>query len=99
MGAQSPTNLLSGRAQDRLYQLQRTLSAELRKLSTHQSLLYGALQACDIGTQASLLQEYLERVDAVLSVVVRLRAFVARHSEVETATASESEAPLFEKIE
>jgi hypothetical protein len=85
MSAQVSTNLLSGRAQDRLFQLQRALTVELRKLSTHQSLLYGALQACDIGTQSSLLQEYLERVDAVLSTVVRLRAFVARHSDADIA--------------
>jgi hypothetical protein len=90
MNAPTPTNLLSGRAQDRLVQLQRALTAELRKLNAHQSLLYGALQACDIGTQASLLQEYLERVDAVLSVVVRLRAFVARHSEPVAISATDA---------
>jgi hypothetical protein len=80
MSARISVNLLSGRAQNRLFQLQRALTIELRKLNAHQSLLHGGLQACDIGTQASLMQEYLERVDAVLSVVMRLRSFVGRHS-------------------
>jgi hypothetical protein len=75
-------SLLSGRAQDRLSQLQRTLADELRSLNAQQSLLYGALQACDIGTQSSQLQDYLEHVSAVLAAVVRLRAFVARHCNV-----------------
>jgi len=81
MSAVNTNSLLSGRAQDRLSQLQRALTMELRSLNSHQSLLLGALQACDIGTQSSLLREYLERVDAVLSAVSRLRAFVARHSD------------------
>jgi hypothetical protein len=85
MSARISVNLLSARAQNRLFQLQRALTLDLRKLSAHQSLLHGGLQACDIGTQASLLQEYLERVDAVLAAVVRLRAFAARHADISYA--------------
>lgn len=81
MRAGVTNSLLSGRAQDRLYQLQRALAVELRALNAQQSLLQGALQACDVGTQSSFLQDYLERVNAVLDSVVRLRAFVAKHSE------------------
>ena len=73
------TQLLSGRAQDRLNQLHRSLSAELRRLNSQQSLLVGALQACDLGTQSSHMQEYFERVTALLEVVTRLQAFIARH--------------------
>lgn len=80
MNASGAINVLSGRAQDRLFQLQRALAEELRNLNAQQSLLYGALQACDLGTRSSQLQDYLERVNAVLSAIVRLRAFVARHS-------------------
>jgi hypothetical protein len=76
----SSISLLSGRAQDRLLQLQRALNAELRSLNSQQSLLLGALQACDLGTQSSLLQEYLQRVEAVLDIVARLQAFVLRHA-------------------
>jgi hypothetical protein len=72
--------VLSGRAQDRLLQLQRALADELRSLNAQQSLLFGALQACDLSTQSSHLQDYLERVDAVLSAATRLRIFIARHT-------------------
>jgi hypothetical protein len=53
---------------------------ELRALNSQQSLLLGALQACDLGTQSALLQEYLARVDAVTEAVARLRMFVGRHA-------------------
>jgi hypothetical protein len=71
--------LLSGRAQKSLQQLQRNLAVELRTLNAQESLFYGALQACDFGTQITHLQEYLNQVDAVLAAVARLRAFVERH--------------------
>jgi hypothetical protein len=96
MSARISVNLLSGRAQNRLFQLQRALAIELRKLSAHQSLLHGGLQACDIGTQAALLQEYLERVDAVLAAVMRLRAFAARHTD--GSFVAEVEDPVAEKF-
>jgi len=70
--------LLSGRAQKSLQQLQRTLAVELRTLNAQESLLFGALQACDIGTQITHLQDYLNQVDAVLAAVARLRAFLER---------------------
>jgi hypothetical protein len=79
MTSANTSNLLSGRAQDRLSQLQRALTIELRTLNSQQSLLLGALQACDIGTQSSLLQDYLERINAVAVTVERLRAFVSHH--------------------
>jgi len=80
MSASITMNLLSGRAQDRLSQLQRALTEELRALNTQQSLLYGALQACDLGTQRAHLQDYLDHINAALSALVRLRVFVARHN-------------------
>ena len=86
MSVSNPNSLLSGRAQDRLLQLQRALTMDLRALNTQQSLLLGALQACDIGTQSSLLQDYLERVDAVVVTVERLRVFVAHHVNTIAAT-------------
>jgi hypothetical protein len=79
MSVANPNSLLSGRAQDRLSQLQRALTVELRALNSQQSLLLGALQACDLGTQSALLQEYLQRVEAVSDAVGRLRVFVGRH--------------------
>jgi hypothetical protein len=89
--------LLSGRAQKSLQQLQRNLAVELRSLSAQESLLFGALQACDIGTQAAHLHEYLERVDGVMAAVARLRAFVARHSDA--AFAGETDANLVEQTD
>jgi hypothetical protein len=79
MSASGTVGVLSGRAQDRLLQLQRALADELRSLHSQQSLLFGALQACDLSTQSSHLQDYLERINAVLNAVVRLRAFIGRH--------------------
>src|SRR5262252_8966049 len=80
MSASVTMNILSGRAQERLSQLQRALTEEMRALNTQQSLLYGALQACDLGTQRSHLQDYLDRINSALSALVRLRVFVARHN-------------------
>lgn len=80
MRAGLTNSLLSGRAQDRLNQLQRALTLEIRALNAQQSLLQGALQACDLATQTTVFHEYLERVTVVLDCVVRLRTFVAKHS-------------------
>jgi hypothetical protein len=86
MSATNPTSLLSGRAKDRLFQLQRLMSNEYRALSAQQSLLHGALQACDLNTQSAHLQEYLERVNTLLSVMVRLRLFASRHCDTALVT-------------
>jgi hypothetical protein len=83
MNGSAATSLLSGRAKDRLSQLQRALTNELRALNTQQSLVHGALQACDVNTQSAHLRDYLERINALLSATIRLRIFVARHCDAD----------------
>ena len=79
MSATPSTSLLSGRAQDRLSQLHRVLTNELRSLTTQHSLLFGALQACDTETQGSVLREYFDRIATLKVAAERLHAFVSRH--------------------
>jgi hypothetical protein len=79
MSATRPAKVLSGRAQERLAQIHRELSLELRQMSATENLLVGALQACDFGTQYVILRDYLARINSVLSIVTRLQAFIAKH--------------------
>ena len=87
-------SLLSGRAQERLIQLHRTLSSEVRSLATQQSLLLGALQACDRATQESIMRDYAIRVDAVLTAISAVRAFLTHHAKASLGAAVDKAATL-----
>jgi hypothetical protein len=69
-------SLLSGRSQQRLVELQRSVNAALDELNQHHRLLIGAVLGCDSSTQRKMLEEHRACTASAVESLVKLGAFL-----------------------
>jgi len=74
-------SVLSKRAVQRLAEMQHSLSAEMRSLSEQHSRFIGALMACDIATQQTMMMEYREQLHTIHTIIAKLRMLLERFSD------------------
>jgi len=76
----NPT-VISKRALQRLAEMQHTLASEVRVLAERHSRFLGALMACDIATQQSMMMEYRDQLHSVHAIIAKLRMILERFSD------------------